>query len=69
MRPAWTGERLAVNVRAADLAHQEKHRMQKPIKIKDCMRRNPLTINHEANLVQAVETLVEFMREFERRHG
>lgn len=34
--------------------------MPTPIKIKDCMRRNPLTINCNANLVQAVETLVEY---------
>ena len=31
-----------------------------PSTIKDCMRRNPLTINCNANLVQAVETLVEY---------
>lgn len=34
--------------------------MPTPIKIKDCMRRNPLTIRSDANLVQAVETLVEY---------
>ena len=33
--------------------------MPQPTKIKDCMRRNPLTINPEANLVQAVETIVD----------
>ncbi|MFK7829482.1 MAG: CBS domain-containing protein [Congregibacter sp.] len=31
-----------------------------PSTIKDCMRRNPLTINSNDNLVQAVETLVEY---------
>ncbi|EAQ95851.2 CBS domain-containing protein [Congregibacter litoralis] len=34
--------------------------MPAPNSIKDCMRRNPLTINSRANLVQAVETLVEY---------
>jgi len=34
--------------------------MPTPSKIKDCMRRNPLTINCNANLVQAVETLIEY---------
>lgn len=34
--------------------------MPAPNSIKDCMRRNPLTINCQANLVQAVETLVEY---------
>lgn len=34
--------------------------MPKPIQIKDCMRRNPLTINSRDNLVQAVETLIEY---------
>jgi CBS domain-containing protein len=34
--------------------------MPTPNTIKDCMRRNPLTINHNANLVQAVETLIEY---------
>ena len=33
--------------------------MPQPTKIKDCMRRNPLTINPGANLVQAVETIVD----------
>ena len=33
--------------------------MPQPTKIKDCMRRNPLTINPQANLVQAVETIVD----------
>ncbi|MEO0439037.1 MAG: CBS domain-containing protein [Pseudomonadota bacterium] len=34
--------------------------METPSKIKDCMRRNPLTINAKDNLVQAVETLIEY---------
>lgn len=34
--------------------------MASPIKIKDCMRRNPLTIRSDANIIQAVETLVEY---------
>lgn len=34
--------------------------MPTPNTIKDCMRRNPLTINCNSNLVQAVETLVEY---------
>ena len=34
--------------------------MPTPIKIQDCMRRNPLTINYNANIVQAVETLIEY---------
>ncbi len=34
--------------------------MPTPSTIKDCMRRNPLTINRHANLVQAVETLIEY---------
>ena len=34
--------------------------MPTPSTIKDCMRRNPLTINSSANLVQAVETLIEY---------
>ena len=34
--------------------------MAAPSTIKDCMRRNPLTINCNDNLVQAVETLVEY---------
>jgi CBS domain-containing protein len=33
--------------------------MPQPTKIKDCMRRNPLTIDPEANLIQAVETIVD----------
>ncbi|MEH6609343.1 MAG: CBS domain-containing protein [Halioglobus sp.] len=33
--------------------------MPAPTKVEDCMRRNPLTINPEANLVQAVETIVD----------
>jgi len=34
--------------------------MPQPTKIADCMRRRPLTINRDANLVQAIETLVEY---------
>jgi CBS domain-containing protein len=34
--------------------------MPTPSTIKDCMRRNPLTINCNANLAQAVETLIEY---------
>lgn len=34
--------------------------MPAPTKINDCMRRNPLTINREANLVQAIERIVEY---------
>jgi CBS domain-containing protein len=34
--------------------------MPQPTTIKDCMRRNPFTINQDANLVQAIETLVEY---------
>lgn len=34
--------------------------MPAPSTISDCMRRNPLTINLEANLVQAIETIVEY---------
>jgi CBS domain-containing protein len=34
--------------------------MPTPTRIKDCMRRNPLTINCNDNLVQAVETLIEY---------
>lgn len=34
--------------------------MPAPNIIKDCMRRNPLTINCNDNLVQAVETLIEY---------
>ena len=34
--------------------------MSTPSTIRDCMRRNPLTINSNANLVQAIEMLVEY---------
>lgn len=34
--------------------------MPQPTTIKDCMRRNPLTIHGDANLVQAIETIVEY---------
>ena len=34
--------------------------MPAPSKISDCMRRNPLTIHLDANLVQAIETIVEY---------
>lgn len=34
--------------------------MSTPSTIRDCMRRNPLTINSDANLVQAIEMLVEY---------
>ncbi len=34
--------------------------MPSPSTISDCMRRNPLTISSEANLVQAIETIVEY---------
>ena len=34
--------------------------MATPTRIRDCMRRNPLTISDTDNLVQAVETLVEY---------
>jgi CBS domain-containing protein len=34
--------------------------MTTPNKIRDCMRRNPLTIQSSANLVQAIEMLVEY---------
>ncbi len=34
--------------------------MPAPSTISDCMRRNPLTIHHDANLVQAIETIVEY---------
>lgn len=34
--------------------------MSTPSTIRDCMRRNPLTINCDANLVQAIEMLVEY---------
>lgn len=33
--------------------------MRQPTKVKDCMRRSPLTINPEAHLVQAIETIVD----------
>lgn len=33
--------------------------MPAPNTISDCMRRNPLTIHMDANLVQAIETIVE----------
>lgn len=32
--------------------------MAAPLTINDCMRRNPLTINTSANLVEAIETIV-----------
>lgn len=34
--------------------------MPAPSTISDCMRRNPLTIHLDANLVQAIETIVEY---------
>lgn len=34
--------------------------MPAPRTISDCMRRNPLTIHLDANLVQAIETIVEY---------
>ena len=34
--------------------------MPQPTTINDCMRRNPLTINVSANLVQAIEIIVEY---------
>ena len=34
--------------------------MLQPSTINDCMRRNPLTINVEANLVKAIEIIVEY---------
>lgn len=34
--------------------------MPAPNTISDCMRRNPLTIHMDANLVQAIETIVEY---------
>ena len=34
--------------------------MPAPSIINDCMRRNPLTIGREANLVQAIEMIVEY---------
>ena len=32
----------------------------RPTTIADCMRKNPLTINQDANIVQAVEMIVEY---------
>ena len=32
----------------------------RPTSIADCMRKNPLTINQNANIVQAVEMIVEY---------
>ena len=34
--------------------------MPQPSTINDCMRRNPLTIHVEANLVEAIEIIVEY---------
>ncbi len=34
--------------------------MPAPTKIKDCMRRNPLTIGRDANLVLAIETILDY---------
>ena len=34
--------------------------MPKPTTVKDCMRRNPITIRPDANLVQAIERIVEY---------
>jgi len=34
--------------------------MSAPSTINDCMRRNPLTIDEKANLVQAIEMIVEY---------
>jgi len=34
--------------------------MPAPSKISECMRRNPLTIGRDANLVQAIELIVEY---------
>jgi CBS domain-containing protein len=34
--------------------------MPHPTTISDCMRRNPLTIAYDANLVQAIETIIEY---------
>ncbi|MEP5763359.1 MAG: CBS domain-containing protein [Halieaceae bacterium] len=34
--------------------------MPKPTTIQDCMRKNPLTIGIDANVVQAVEMIVEY---------
>ena len=32
----------------------------RPTTIADCMRKNPLTIHQDANIVQAIETIVEY---------
>lgn len=32
----------------------------RPTTIQDCMRKNPLTINQDANILQAVEMIVEY---------
>jgi CBS domain-containing protein len=34
--------------------------MPQPTTIKDCMRRNPLTINLDANLVEAIDIIFEY---------
>ncbi len=34
--------------------------MPQPSTVNDCMRRNPLTINPEASLVEAIEIIVEY---------
>jgi len=34
--------------------------MSQPITIKDCMRRKPVTINVSANLVEAIELIIEY---------
>ena len=34
--------------------------MPKPTTVKDCMRRNPITIRPDANLVQAIDRIVEY---------
>ena len=34
--------------------------MPQPITIKDCMRRKPVTINVSANLVEAIELIIEY---------
>ena len=34
--------------------------MPQPSTVNDCMRRNPLTINLDANLVEAIEIIVEY---------
>lgn len=36
------------------------NKMPQPTTIKDCMRRNPLTINLEANLVEAIDIIFEY---------